>query len=127
MTTMHLRAMPVTERTWPLDSVYAVGYGGGRRLPHTPGPDSSDYRDTGCDIAPHCLDCPLPRCRYDLPPKLAGALMREAELRRLLAEGKTIGQAAVLLRVSRRTVFRLKRYAALAALVPVFKSERTRP
>lgn len=25
------------------------------------------YRDTGCDLAPKCLECPLPVCRYDEP------------------------------------------------------------
>ena len=23
------------------------------------------YPDTGCDVAPHCLECPLPQCRYE--------------------------------------------------------------
>ena len=28
------------------------------------------YRtDSGCRHAPHCLDCPLPQCVYDDPPK----------------------------------------------------------
>lgn len=75
-------------------------------------PEQTHYRDDGCEIAPKCLECPLPQCRYDLPPKRAGALMREAELRRLLAEGLTADEAAVRMGVSRRTIFRLKRYAA---------------
>ena len=73
-------------------------------------PEQIHYRDTGCDIAPRCLECPLPQCRYDLPPKRAGALLREAKLRRLLAEGLTIDAAAERMGVSRRTVFRLKQY-----------------
>jgi predicted DNA-binding protein (UPF0251 family) len=43
--------------------------------------------------------------------------MREAELRRLLAEGLTADEAALRMGVSRRTVFRLKRYAATNAVV----------
>lgn len=35
-------------------------------------PEQMHYRDDGCSIAPRCLDCPLPACRYDLPPKRAG-------------------------------------------------------
>ena len=23
------------------------------------------YTFDGCDVAPHCLECPLPRCKYD--------------------------------------------------------------
>ena len=25
------------------------------------------YRDTGCELAPACLSCPLPQCKYDMP------------------------------------------------------------
>lgn len=30
-------------------------------------PIKMHYRDTGCSLAPRCLECPLPRCRYDEP------------------------------------------------------------
>jgi hypothetical protein len=80
-------------------------------------PENTHYRDDGCEISPRCLECPLPQCRYDLPPKRAGALMREAELRRLLADGLTADQAAAQMGVSRRTVFRLKRYTATNSVV----------
>ncbi|MFN8559648.1 MAG: helix-turn-helix domain-containing protein [Dehalococcoidia bacterium] len=82
-------------------------------------PEQLHYRDDGCEISPKCLECPLPACRYDMPPKRAGALLREAELRRLLAEGLTADQAAERMGVSRRTVFRLKRYAAVNAVIPL--------
>ncbi len=75
------------------------------------------YQDTGCSIAPRCLACPLARCRYDLPPKRAGALMREAQLRTLLAQGLTADEAAVVMGVSRRTIFRLKQGRATAAVM----------
>lgn len=82
-------------------------------------PEQKQYRDDGCEIAPHCLSCPLPACRYDLPPKRAGALLREGQLRELLRSGLTCDQAAVRMGVSRRTVFRLKRYAATASVLPL--------
>jgi hypothetical protein len=25
--------------------------------------------DTGCEVAPLCLECPLPKCRYDMTQK----------------------------------------------------------
>jgi hypothetical protein len=25
------------------------------------------FRDTGCELAPRCLECPLPMCKYDDP------------------------------------------------------------
>lgn len=79
-------------------------------------PKNTQYRDDGCEIAPHCLQCPLPRCRYDMPPKRAGALLREAQLRELLADGHSADEASVIMGVSRRTIFRLKRFAATASL-----------
>ena len=30
-------------------------------------PEHTDYKDDGCYVAPHCRDCPLPFCRFDLP------------------------------------------------------------
>jgi hypothetical protein len=82
-------------------------------------PENTHYRDDGCEICPKCLDCPLPACRYDLPPKRAGALLREAQLRQLLAQGLSADDAARQMGVSRRTVFRLKRYAATTATIPL--------
>lgn len=74
------------------------------------------YRDDGCSIAPSCLSCPLSVCRYDLPPKAAGALLRESQLRGLLSQGLTADEAAAAMGVSRRTVFRLKQQRATAAV-----------
>ena len=71
------------------------------------------WADAGCpDLGiPACLECPLPTCRYDLPPKRAGALMREQAAREIAAEGLTAAEVARRIGVSRRTVFRLKVYA----------------
>ena len=30
-------------------------------------PERYPYRDDGCEVAPACLQCPLPRCKYDEP------------------------------------------------------------
>jgi hypothetical protein len=76
-------------------------------------PEQANYRDEGCDLSPTCLRCPLPLCRYDLPPKRAGALVRVARLQALLAEGKTADEAAEIMGVCRRTIFRLKQYATM--------------
>ncbi|HYF40714.1 MAG TPA: hypothetical protein VD930_13550 [Gemmatimonadales bacterium] len=75
-------------------------------------PEQLHYRDDGCELAPRCLECPLPQCRYDLGPKVASALMWWAELRPLLAQGLSAEECAERMRVSRRTIYRLKRYAA---------------
>jgi hypothetical protein len=30
-------------------------------------PEQMTYKDTGCEVAPFCLQCPLPQCKYDDP------------------------------------------------------------
>lgn len=72
-------------------------------------PDWNAYPDRGCEIAPRCLECPLPVCRYDLPPKVAGAWLQSKRAMELLAAGMNTEQVAAMMNVSIRTVFRLKR------------------
>ena len=31
------------------------------------GPEYYHYEDTGCEVSPSCLTCPLPQCKYDDP------------------------------------------------------------
>ncbi len=74
-------------------------------------PENTNYQDDGCDIHPQCLSCPLPACRYEMPPGRARALAQAAALGQLLALGRTMDEAAAELGVSRRTVYRLRRIA----------------
>lgn len=84
--------------------------------------DQANWIDRGCEIAPHCLECPLPECRYLMPPKRAGALIAAARVRALTEAGRTADQIAAELGMSRRTVFRLKKYGSGDAL-PVVRVE----
>lgn len=72
-------------------------------------PESTSYQDEGCDLHHECLSCPLPACRYEMPPGRARALSQAAALGRLLDCGHTMEEAAMELGVSRRTVYRLRR------------------
>lgn len=74
-------------------------------------PENTNYQDDGCDLHNNCLSCPLPACRYEMPPGRARALSQAAALGRLLGGGRTMEEAAVELGVSRRTVYRLRRIA----------------
>ena len=76
-------------------------------------PEHIHYRDDGCDIHPHCLTCPLPRCRYEEPGGLRALLNhdRDRRIRALRRHGMCVEQLAQAFHVSRRTVFR-----ALSAL-----------
>ncbi len=73
-------------------------------------PELYPYRDDGCEVAPKCLNCPLPQCKYDDP----GWMQRQRRQRRDLEvlavrarERLTVPQLARRFAVSQRTVFRI--------------------
>jgi hypothetical protein len=75
-------------------------------------PENIEYRDTGCDLYPSCLRCPLPRCRYDDAGGAAQMLRtgRDATILRLAErDGLPINRLAEMFGVSRRTIFRVLR------------------
>lgn len=71
-------------------------------------PEQAEYRDDGCDMAPACLSCPFPRCRYDIAGGVRAMLniARDLHIRNLKADGLTVDAIAESVGVSRRTVFR---------------------
>lgn len=72
-------------------------------------PEVTRYRDDGCDIHPHCLTCPLPRCRYEEPGGLKAMLngMRDRQIVSLRTRGIPVEEIADRFGVSRRTIFRI--------------------
>ena len=73
----------------------------------------ADYRDTGCNLAPKCLSCPLPRCQFDqvaLPAhqtQIMRSASRAATIRKMYEErAMTRKEIAAELSVTERTVFR---------------------
>jgi transposase-like protein len=71
-------------------------------------PEHTQYADTGCDVHPRCLTCPLVRCRYDEPGG-ARKLFSEDRDRAIVSmhrEGAPVDAIARRFGVSRRTVFR---------------------
>lgn len=79
-------------------------------------PENTTFRDKGCDLEPSCLSCSLPVCRYEMPPGRARALGQAAALGPLIESGMTMTDAAVMLGVSRRTVYRL--WGVLVSVTP---------
>jgi hypothetical protein len=73
-------------------------------------PEHTEYRDTGCDVSPSCLRCPLARCKYDEPPLSAqrlSAAQRDREIVLLRTKyGAPIELLASTYGVTPRTVFR---------------------
>lgn len=73
-------------------------------------PEYTEYADTGCDLYPSCLSCPLPRCRYEDPGGAAAMLrpVRDASILRLAEQdGLSVDRLAEMFGLSRRTVFRV--------------------
>lgn len=72
-------------------------------------PEHTRYRDDGCDIHPHCLTCPLPRCRYDEPGGLRALLnaYRDRQIVELRQRGVAVDELAQRFGLSRRTIFRV--------------------
>ena len=68
------------------------------------------YEDTGCEASDSCLDCPLPRCRYDDPAwyQRNRRLARDFRIMRAMQqESLTIEETAERFSVTVRTVFRI--------------------
>ncbi len=72
-------------------------------------PENYDYTDTGCDLAPSCLECPLALCKYDDPNwgRRNQTVMRDQEIVRLRGQGLKVSQIAKIVKTSERTVYRV--------------------
>lgn len=72
-------------------------------------PESRNWPDKGCDLAPKCLECPFPQCRYDLP---GGALQaarpeeRYVVIREMHAAGMHAADIAEECGIGLKTVYR---------------------
>lgn len=75
-------------------------------------PEFYHYEDTGCEVSPSCLSCPLPRCKYDDPVwfQLHRRMARDLKVwSTMQSEGLTVVAAAERFSVTVRTVFRIMR------------------
>lgn len=75
-------------------------------------PRIEHYEDTGCEVAGNCLDCPLPRCKYDDMAWYAKYRRMASDFRIVRAieqENLSVEQAADRFAITRRTVFRILR------------------
>lgn len=68
------------------------------------------YEDNGCEVAVTCLECPLPRCKFD-DMEWFGKYRRLARDLRIASiideEGLSIADAAKRFSITPRTVFRV--------------------
>ena len=65
-------------------------------------PENYDYTDTGCDLAPSCLECPLALCKYDDPNwgRRNRTTMRDQEIVRLRGQGLKVSQIAKIVKIA---------------------------
>ena len=81
-------------------------------------PELYPYRDDGCEVAPACLRCPLPRCKFDDPGWYQKELRGQRDQRIAQTrshEGLTVSQLSRRFGVSQRTVFRALQSARVGA------------
>jgi hypothetical protein len=79
-------------------------------------PENTDFKDTGCELAPSCLRCPFEVCRFDPvgeTGKYQGHVIqakkldkRRARVDELLGSGLVGREVAAALSISLRTVYR---------------------
>ena len=71
-------------------------------------PEDFPYEDEGCELFPHCLTCPFPRCIKEEPWGKEKFLktQRARRMMTLKREGKSNEEIARIFRVSVRTVQR---------------------
>jgi hypothetical protein len=73
-------------------------------------PEHAAYRDTGCELAPSCLRCPLRRCQYDEPSPEVAVHARDREIVTLRRRHRVpIDMLAGTYGLTRRSIFRILR------------------
>lgn len=85
-------------------------------------PENQTYIDTGCELAPSCLKCPMAMCKYDEPNRRRRRrnVMRDQEIVRLRSKGLRVTEIAKICKTSDRTVYRVIRSDA-ASKRPISK------
>lgn len=69
-------------------------------------PEGYDYQDTGCDVSPTCLNCPLAVCKYDMPGAAARYAERQEEMIALFRRGLSSQDIAARMGITYRSVNR---------------------
>jgi len=73
------------------------------------GAELANYPD-GCDVHPHCLECPLPECKYDSPgwyERWKRGQRDEKIVDAISDKGLLVGQVAEEHGLSERTIMRI--------------------
>ena len=87
------------------------------------------YDDNGCEVSDSCLDCPLPRCRYDDPKwyQRNRRLARDFRIMRAMQkECLSIHETAERFSITPRTIFRIMQRCREVTQGAMSTDERTR-
>ena len=78
-------------------------------------PEGITYRDTGCEVSPRCLNCPLPVCKHDNPRawQYGDVDLRNQAIVKERENGATLVSIAEQFGLSLRTVNRIMAYPDL--------------
>ncbi|MFA5078398.1 MAG: transposase family protein [Dehalococcoidia bacterium] len=90
-----------------------------RDVPILPG-EYSNWKDTGCELHPLCLECPFPRCLEEKPrgKQQTRLKMRAYAMRKMRLSGVSVRTVARAFGVSVRTVQReMKRRRRLLKMI----------
>ena len=89
-------------------------------------PDDINWQDSGCELFPSCLNCPLPRCIEEEPrgKQRLRMLARANRMAQLKRQGKSTAEIAGLFKVSQRTVQRALSRTATGGAPTGIKYER---
>jgi hypothetical protein len=70
--------------------------------------EDSNWKDTGCEFHPHCLDCPLEVCAEMKPrgPQQRRLQLRAAAMKKMRRRGNGVHEVATAFGVCVRTVQR---------------------
>ncbi len=80
------------------------------------------YLDHGCEIAPKCLECPLPQCKHDDPLGYVRGLTQQRDARMLEEieqRGLSVDEAAQAFRITPRTIFKARRMKEVQRMLGV--------
>lgn len=70
-------------------------------------PEHTNYQDTGCEVSPSCLRCPLAICKYDAPRvfgMMTNTVVRRVRILQHRRLGRSMRQIAAIENLSLRTV-----------------------
>ncbi len=103
----------------------------GRKIRYDAYPEHAPYPDSGCSLAPRCLDCSLTDCRYDEPAakhrRRQERAARAQEMLALREAGWSIASLTSRYRLSKRSCFRLLAEARQDHDIPTVGRPRSSP